>query len=215
MRKLPLKERIAHLRGYPWSSYLGYTRVSREEAIIDYRWRSLVGGRTAREERATYRDYAESMVDRDDGLLLDTMEASSYAIGDEEFVASVAADMRSRRTDILVASDVLWPEQDAVAVATVEKVVCQAYQCAPEVLRRHGRIAGEPKTVALELACRAGGLTNREAGRTFGGMTGAAVGTQRRNLLARMAADAALREHFDGLVQRVLAEGECPSLGKV
>lgn len=55
----------------------------------------------------------------------------------------------------------------------IEKEVAKAYGVEPEVLRGHGRLkgVGEAKRMAIELACRLSGLTQREIGMRFGGIS--------------------------------------------
>ncbi len=52
----------------------------------------------------------------------------------------------------------------------------------PEELKRHGHSAGVAKFLAVELACRLTGATQREIGEHYGGITSAAVSTIRRNI---------------------------------
>lgn len=51
-----------------------------------------------------------------------------------------------------------------------------------EELKRHGHSAGVAKFLAVELACRLTGATQREIGEHYGSITSAAVSTLRREI---------------------------------
>ena len=78
-------------------------------------------------------------------------------------------------------ADVSLPRR-RVPLEAIERRVVQRYGLAPEALRRDGRAVGEAKAVAVELACRLTGLTQRAVGGQFGGVTSSAVGKLRLRL---------------------------------
>jgi REP element-mobilizing transposase RayT len=205
MRKLPVETKLTELNAYRWSSYRGYVQKRAEQEIIDYRWRELVAGRTDTEMRRRYRVYVESMVDGKDELLLSAMDASSYAIGDEEYVRKVEEDLREREASGGVTADVLVPLEEAVEADRIDRAVSEVFGCTGEDLSLHGRAVGEAKSVALELACRYGRLNHRQAGQRYGGISGAAVGQQRRKLRERRDDDPAFAERLQRTEKRLRA----------
>jgi putative transposase len=203
--KLPVKERLRILGQHRWSSYPGYVKMKNEEKMVDYRWRALVGGRGQKAERTRYRGYVESLVAESDTVLLEAMRQSRYAIGDAEFVEGVEAEMRRRRRQDERDRDVAWPEEGAVEIEAIKEQVAAAYGCAVSDLARHGRAIGEPKRVAIELACRLTDKSYRAVGLAFGGLSGAAVGQNRARLAEQMASDASLRKRLVRLANSVSA----------
>ena len=202
-RKLPMSAKLARLNSYRWSSYQGYVEKRREQESLDYRWRTLVAGRTDAQTRRRYRSYVESMVDGNDELLLTAMDASRYAIGEEEFVNQVEEALRKRERSGGVPGDVLVPLEDPEDLALIDRAVSEVYGCTAEDLRKHGRAVGEAKTVALEMACRYGRLNHRQAGRRYGGISGAGVGKQRRQLRERRQKDALFAKRLQNTEKRL------------
>lgn len=212
MNGVPAEAKIRHLNAYPWSSYRGYVTKAAEKEIVDYRWRELTAGKTAASTRQRYRRHTESMIDDDDELLIDAMEASRYAIGDDEFVREIEDALRERAASVSVPADVCTPLPEPADIAAIDGIVCDFYGCTPRDLRRHGRAAGEAKTVALELACRHGRRNHRQAGVAYGGMSGAGVGRQRRQLRNRVLEDLAFGKRLCVLQERLLAAVRSHSL---
>ncbi len=208
MGRLSPEERVESLKRYQWSSYPGYVLKSKEEEIVNYRWRSLAGGRTESEQRKDYGRYIEGMIGSTDAVLSEALSASVYAIGDEGYVAEIASEMRELARSIEDVQDVTLPEQERPTVQDIDRAICCVYGCARDLLRRHGRIAGEPKRVALELVCRLGGLSNRDAGKAYGEMTCAGVTRSRRQLAAELKISPSVAKRVQEVVARVEPEGK-------
>ena len=60
---------------------------------------------------------------------------------------------------------------------------------------------GRAKGVAIEMACRYAGLTNRQAGIEYGGISGGAVGYQRRKLAAVLEKNTKARKECQRVVR--------------
>ncbi len=202
MEKLAKARRIEYLKQYRWSSYRGYGWKGCEEQIVNYRWRGLIGGRSKKAQRAEYRRYIESMVEETDDVVLGAMKASVYAIGDESFVAEVEDELREQALSD-EQGDVAGPQEQLVSVATINQAVCAEYGCKSEDLRKHGHAVGEAKGVAIELVCKLGGMSNRETGREYGRISGAAVGRQRRRLNELLQCDQVAADRFAGLLSNL------------
>ena len=199
---LPGPEKVAELNRYQWSSYGGYVRKDREEPYVNYRWRGLVGGGVG-SERRSYRRYIESMVEKDDEQLSSALTQSKYAIGDDDFIAEVEDEMKAIAQAAMVSADIEGPEEGKIELGSIEEAVCEEYGCEREDLRRHGHAVGEAKSVAIELACSLGGMTNRSVGMEYGGISGAAIGYQRRMLAETLAADTATRKRFNSILKKL------------
>ncbi len=179
------------LRGYEWSSGRGYAGWSAPESWVSYRWLELMQARSEKENRRRYSGYLESMAVGRDEEMESAMRASRYAVGDEGFRRETEEGMRKRGRDRSQAeqADVHWPKDRVVSLERLEKAVAREFGVAQELLYRHGNAAGVVKSVMLELACSLAGLSQREAGRRYGGISCAAVGQQRNRLPQRLAGD--------------------------
>lgn len=201
MERRSIRERIGHLEGYRWSSYGGYVDGRLAEERVNYLWLKLMGRKTMRGNRAAYRQYVERMVGKEDEVLKQTLTASSYAIGDEEFREEVMEDLKEARLQKADCGDIRWPVGERRGVEDVEVVVMKEFGVNMEEFRQHGRAAGVAKKVVLELCSRYCGVSQREIGRHFGYTGNGAVGKQRRKLKEMLDADDTLLRRFDRLAR--------------
>ena len=171
---------VARLEAYTWSSYPGYVDSSHRIGFVCY---DLLGeyGRSIAEAERQYRAYTHACLLNDDGPILDALAASRYAVGSPRFVEEterrLAEQARGRPQD----ADLDLP-RTTMEIARVDEVVTRYYGIAVEQLRERAARVGWPKFVAVELACRLTGLTQRAIGTHYGGITSAAVSNIRRRL---------------------------------
>ena len=93
-----VEEKWDYLKGYPWSSLHGYLSHSRKTDFVNYKWLNLFGSRNAASQRRSYGSYIRRQVGEEDAVLSDAFGRSTYAIGDEGFVAEVEAWVRKEAT---------------------------------------------------------------------------------------------------------------------
>ena len=167
------QERLAHLRGYRWSSYAGYVREGARQEWVDY---ALLRpfGRSWKEARRRYRGYLEATVMEDDEVLREAFTQSRHAVGDEGFVERIEAELAARRTGTELDRDIELP-RPSVSLERIDEMVASRFGIRAESLYRHGRSAGPAKGVAVELAVRLTELSQREIGFHYGGMSSQAV----------------------------------------
>ncbi len=172
-KHLNVKARIAQLSSYRWSSYPGYVYSAQVLPWIDY---SILKshGRSWSEARQRYRRYVESMVISNDESLQQAMAANPYALGDESFVQSVEEEFTTRKQGTDIDRDLALP-RGGMALDDIDMRVATAYHVPRERLCMHGHAAKESKMAAVEIAARLSGLTQREIGRHYGGISSSAV----------------------------------------
>lgn len=175
-----LKQRIARLSEYRWSSYPGYVSAARAVPWVDYRVLKNYG-RSWREARQHYQRFTETMVMNTDESLHQVMTANSYAVGDEPFVRSVEDEFKALRKGTDQDRDLALPK-GSIELEDLDQLVAQAYGVAPDSLKCHGHTAKEAKMAAVEIAARLSGLTQREIGRHYGGISSSAVAMIRRKV---------------------------------
>ena len=183
---LTREERVERVESYAWSSYPGYAREARALPWVKYD--VLKGyGRSWGEARRRYKAYVHAMVMESDEPLREVMEESAYAIGDEEFVRGVERTLRGRWKGGSGHRDIDLPEE-RVSLDEISRAVAARYGVEMERLKEHGHVGGEAKVMALELATRVSGLTQREIGAYYGGIGSSAVAMMRRKVRAGTAA---------------------------
>ena len=174
------KERIHMLEEYRWGSYSDYVGNRVPADWIDY---SVLEhyGRSLEEARRRYRAYAHAMVANDDEALKERLGRSTHALGSEAFVERVERDLSGGKTGQAKDADLRRPWR-GVKLATIDRVVADAYGVEVMQLRKHGRSVGEAKGVAVELAGRWCDMTQRDIGAHYGGISGQAVYMIRQRL---------------------------------
>jgi len=196
--------RLGRLYAHRWSSLAGYTDAACAEPMVDYRWLGLTGRQTQRGRHAAYGRYIESFVSRDDSGLVEAMAANRYAIGDAEFVEQVESELRDVRVDKGVYGDIRWPIGRHVPVAQVAEAVAGVFDLPLAELQEQGYAARVAKKIALELACRHSGESQRRIGEYFGYRGNGAVNKQRERLRELLADDRILQNHLDNLEKAIL-----------
>jgi hypothetical protein len=137
--------------------------------------------------RKEYGNHVKFLMANGDKELEEALEASPYAIGGEEYVHAVEAEMKAS-SDSEYEEDVILPESEeptAVPLERILKRVADEFELDERILHEHGNAAREAKATFLELACRLSGRSQRDVGR-FLGMTGSAVTLQRKRLRQKL-----------------------------
>lgn len=197
-------KRLEELNKYRWSSYRGYAGRGKPEEFIDYRLRSLVGGKPAVQPRR-YRAFVESKLLESDEALREAYRASRYAIGDETFISRVEDQVSAHRKSSSPQNpDISWPEVKVPEIEEIKREVARRFRCSIADLEKHGHAAPAARSFAIGLSCRLSGLTRRQIGAAFG-MTGAAVSYQER-LMNKLVGSA--REYSDAFRALANALGE-------
>jgi len=179
-RRLSRAERVRRLEAYPWGSYPGYVAKRYEQKFVCYDVLREYGP-TLPAARRHYRAYVRAGVMQNDEPLLFAMQASRYAIGGEEFIDETEKRIGKLRTGRAQDADVALPTT-TVDIETIDACVARHYRLDPSDLRQHGHHAGAAKAAAVELACRLTGLSGRDVGQHYGGITAAAVSNTRRKI---------------------------------
>ena len=179
-RSLTKAERLPLLEGYRWSSYPGYVNRRKELAFVCYDVLDLYSS-DRRSARRQYRAYTHACVLEDDRPILEALRASRNAIGDKRFVEATEKRLRARRTGRVQDADLALP-RPTIPFREIDARVAARFGVEPADLRQHGHHGGAAKFLAVELACRLTGLTQRAVGLHYGGITSAAVSAIRRKI---------------------------------
>lgn len=206
VRSRPIRERIALLRRYPWSSYRSYIRTGGRAAFVDHGPVLTMVEAGADGPAGAYRRFVETGIGDIDTAFLDVKAASRLCVGSAAFRDRVRA-----RYERLVHGQAR-PEDAAfrrparrVAVERILDVVCGAMAMPRDglLVRRRDCL---PRAVAARMLCDWGALTQREAAGVLGLGSGAAVSLQLRRLADALASDRQLRQRLDGIVAALAKE---------
>jgi len=196
-RRRSVRERIAALRAYRWSSYRGYIGWDRPWGFVDYgpilaSVDSKPKGRTQ-----AYRRFVESGIETPDGSFLEARSVSSLCIGSEAF--------RDRIRDLYHSLLEGKPRPEDIAFRR-QGTVLSVDEILGEVCRRLGRDRREflrrrrnsfDRAVACRMLCDHGGLTQRQVAETLAIGSGACVSQHLRKLACELESDRVLRRQVD------------------
>jgi len=193
VRSLGKAECRRYLEGYRWSSYSGYVGERQREDFVCYDVLKALDD-NPRQARRRYRTYLLACLMEDDRELRGVLDGSGHGIGDEEYVAALERELRERKSGAAQDRDVAYPEEQ-IPCDRIDEAVALEFGTADKALRAHGRSKGVgiAKMVAVELACRLSGLTQREIGARYGGISSQAVSAARKRAKSLVPPDALAR----------------------
>jgi hypothetical protein len=177
-RQLGRQARVQRLEDYRWSSYPGYVDPKKEWEFVCYDLLEEYG-RSRADRARQYRAYTHACVLEDDAPILAALAASRHVIGSTRFVQETERRLAARRDGRPQDADVDLPHT-TVPIEVIDEGVTRHCGVPAGALQRRG--AGAAKVVAVELACRLTGMTQRAIGIHYGGITSAAVSNIRRRL---------------------------------
>jgi len=172
-RRLDRQERVERLEAYAWSSYPGYVNAKKVQEFVSYDVLKEYAEDPAAARRQ-YRAYTHAYLLEDDAPIRAMMAASRYAIGDAHFADRMEERVEMRRSGRVQDEDLALPRW-TVPLDEIDAAVARHYGIDVQDLQAHGHHAGEAKVLAVELACRLTGLTQRAIGGHYGRISSSAV----------------------------------------
>lgn len=205
-RALGLKERIAALRAYRWSSYRGYVGLGRPlEWMSETPVLAMMPGKASRRRRE-YRMFVEAGLAETDNAFLSALKDSPLGLGGEAFrerIQDLHLDLlhRHKRKE-----DVSFRRVGAqVPVQAVLDAVAQ--ECGVDAVSLRRRQRGSfVRALASRMLLKHGGLTQREVAAILNLGTGAAISIQLRTLAAAAESSPRLRDLLARLDRRLEAQ---------
>jgi putative transposase len=203
--QLPLRERIAILRAYRWSSYPHYAGKQPWSFVDDGPLLAMMNDRGARRKRAAFQRFVEAGLAETDEEFRQLIGISPLVIGGEDFrdrIQGVYRRVLEKRTR---AEDVsLRKAGQQVPVERVLAVVCHHLKVDVHALRRRRRNSWVRPVAARALTWYAG-LNQRETAEVLEIGTGKAVSVHLARLATALSADRGLRNLVAG-IDRDLAQ---------
>jgi len=208
VEKLCLRDRMEHVRRYPWSSYRSYIGKQEPFDFVDYDpvLAQMTGAKSGRRRR--YRAFVESGLAETDEEFREAMKQSPLGIGSQEFRD------RARRwyQDLVAKSDhpedaIFRRQTRALSVDRILAILVEELGTSREEICRRRRDS-TARPIASKVLCKYGGLTQRQVGRLLGLKTGTSVSLQLRKLRELTATDARTRRTLKRVEGRLKEERE-------
>lgn len=192
LRHRPLAERIAVLRGYPWSSYRTYIGCARPWAFLDTAPVLAMlapGGATP----ATYRRFVESGIEDIDAAFLEAQSASPLCLGSLAFRAKIQSLYRNLRPAAQRTEDISFRRRGVWrSPAEILAVVCRHLGVDQTALQRRRRDSFD-RAIAARMLCDHAGLTQQQIADLLAIRSGGAVGKQLQKLTEELPRNDRLR----------------------
>lgn len=184
-----VRERIAVLRGYRWSSYRAYAGIATKPQWLECGHVLALGGGSSKEQRRNYREYVEATAR--EGLEKSPWEQllEQGVLGGRQFLRQLrgAASSGSGRQQPAAADRPDW----ARVLACVEKIKGDKWEA---FCNRHGDSGRE---LALYLGRQQCGLTLAELARAAGMQGDASVAMALNRYATRLSRDRAERQRLE------------------
>jgi len=158
---------------YQWSSYRGLVGKQKAPKFLETDWLLSNFGRNKKEAKRNYKDFVE-------GIDIKAVEnpnkqiTEGFILGDADFVKWVretfVPEMKEEKE--IPQLKKLKPK---VAPETVVQAVCQEFDCGPEQVIIKGRKKNKAREVAIYLSRTLSGLSGKDLGLYFGGVSGALI----------------------------------------
>lgn len=171
----------SRLRTHRWSSYPGYSGLTKPEAWICHeKVLDELGGAKA-QQTLNYRRFVE------EGLLREIenpLEAAKWqaVLGDENFVRRLAHRLQTRRAQAERETPALRRLRPHPDWQRIVDFVGSKYRCGRETIVQTGRRGNEARAVAMVLVWDCCGMSLREIGELFGGRQYTAVAQMVRRI---------------------------------
>lgn len=187
---------------YQWSSYSAFIGKSKTPPYLETDW-LLSNFATSKEEaKRKYKDFVE-------GADIKTLEnpnrqlTAGFILGDPDFVNWVKETFLSGRKDEKEIPQ-LKRLKPKVPLETVLKAVCEEFNCGEEQLITKGRKKNKAREVAIYLAREVSGMSGKDLGDRFGGVSGALITIMYNRIVAESAQNRRLKRRIEKTKKRIL-----------
>jgi len=182
---------------YNWSSYPAFIGKQKKPKLLQTNWLLANFGKNKRGAKRNFKDFVE-------GTDLETLEnpnrqvTEGFILGDTDFVNWVKKTFLSGRQG---EKDIpqLKKLKPKVPLETVAKAVCEEFSCKREQIITKGRKKNKAREVAIYIARDMSGISCRELGDYFGGVSGALITIMHK----RVSEEAAKNRRFKGRINKV------------
>jgi hypothetical protein len=182
---------------YKWSSYPAFIGKQKKPQLLQTDWLLANFGKTKREAKRNYKDFVEGA----DPKTLENPNrqvTEGFILGDTDFVNWVKKTFLPDRQGEKEIPQ-LRKLKPKVPLETVAKAVCEEFTCKKEQIITKGRKKNKAREVAIYLARDMSGISCRELGDYFGGVSGALI-----TIMHKRVSEAAVKNHrFKGRINKV------------
>ena len=158
---------------YKWSSYSAFIGKIKAPQFLEINWLLSNFGKSKKQAKKNYKDFVG-------GVDIKTVEnpnrrvTEGFILGDSDFVSWIKDNFLSGRKDEKEIPQ-LKKLKPRVPLETVLKAVCAEFGCNDEQIKTKGRKKNKAREVAIYLARDVTGISCKDLGEYFGGVSGALI----------------------------------------
>lgn len=206
LKNRTVREKIAYLRQYRWSSYRGYVGLGSPLKFVTYGPVLEQAGGGGRRQRKEYRRYVESGIGRLDGEFTQILKESPVAIGGDEFRAWVRDRCLELGAKAASLQDVAFrrtvPE---IEPEKVLEIVSRHLDVKTEALRERRRNS-TLRAIAARMLVKYGQMNHRQVAGALGMGSGVSASLQARKAASLWESDRKSRKLIAAIEESLDAE---------
>ena len=185
---------------YPWSSYSYFTGRSKRPDWLNTDWTLGCFAENRKTAELIYKEFVEgAQLDSLKNPLDDVIEG--FVLGDSHFVEWVKESfLRDRKSDEIPQLRHLLPRP---SVETVIGEICRTMGIREDQVKCKGSKRSLGRDLAIYLARECTGLSCKELGEVFGGVSGAAITMKCKSVNGKQGADKKLRKTVEEMRRRI------------
>lgn len=187
---------------YKWSSYPAFIGEIKAPQFLEINWLLFNFGKSKKKAKRNYKDFVEN-VDIKNLENPNGMVTEGFILGDADFVNWVKSNFLSGRQDEKEVPQLkkLKPRVPPEAIA---KAVCEEFGCNEEQIITKGRKKNKAREVAIYLARDMTGITCKDLGEYFGGVSGALITMMQNRIAAESEKNKRLKGRINSIRNQIL-----------
>jgi REP element-mobilizing transposase RayT len=186
---------------YLWSSYGAFVGQQKAPQFLETHWLLSNFGKNKKVAQRNYRDFVEKV----DAQTVENPYkhvTEGFLLGDEYFVNWVKETFLSSRKDEKEIPQ-LKKLKPKIALENVVKAVALDFACTKEFIIVKGRKKNKAREVAMYLARDMSGVSCKDLGLYFGGVSGALITIMHKRIVEESSQNRRLRHRLDGIKKRI------------
>lgn len=186
---------------YTWSSYLAFIGKQKAPQFLETDWLLSNFSKRKKEARRNYKNFVESAD-------IKTLEnpnrqlTAGFILGDSDFVNWVKETFLSGRKDEKEIPQ-LKKLKPKVQLETVLQAVCEEFNCSEEQIITKGRKKNKVREVAIYLAREVSGMSGKDLGGRFGGVSGALITMMYNRIVEEIAQNRRFKHRVEKTKKRI------------
>jgi hypothetical protein len=186
---------------YKWSSYSAFIGEIKVPQFLEINWLLSNFGKRKKEAKRNYKDFVE-------GVDIKTLEnpnrmvTEGFILGDSDFVNWIKGNFLSGRQDEKEIPQ-LKKLKPRVPLETVANAVCEEFGCNQEQIITKGRKKNKAREVAIFIARDMTGITCKDLGEYFGGVSGALITMMHNRIADESKRNKRLKGRIDNITNQI------------